>query len=453
MTKNNLFFVCGTPSDREGFKYKCLSGNVLPGAYLDRDPGDHSEGDFAIDVVSVDDGKFILYVDYRSITPNDGRGNRGAYIAGGFMIHLGGTIHDIANGIARVSEIVGALTSKLNDKGAFPTGFNLEEFSHSGTHSRSYDSLLSPYFLADLIFQASNAQGAFEHREGRITLNAADVEIEKKIADFEFYETPKNDGLIKQHRLEAEKTSRESEERLKELAQKYAELQKTKRLLDQQDAELQKTKGQLAQTDAELQRTIERHQSIEELMAQINRLSGQIDTKPREHRVIEAPTEEIRPPTEHLRGNSSHGREKNIPKVAYENFNPASPTQKNRAEYPAKNLSTNTLVKPSHPAYSDPQSRNSKRHSRSTASSSRFWSKIKALDLLDWLIISVCIAILITIIYRVTVPDHFGGEKPSEGVNGLQDNIVDDNGTEDDEDGEKNGSSWQERIMSNKKSR
>ncbi len=205
----SYFFVCGTPSDREGFRYHCLDGDRLPGdpaSYLDRVTEVGKEGVVAVDLISADSVKLVLFIEYRAIQPNDRDYNRGAYIAAGFLSHPDPEIHSLSNSIARVNEILGALTSMLDQRGAFPKDFKIENFSH--TNSRSKLNSLSPYFLADLMLQASNSVGAFTSDSSRIVLDPSTSSLNATIESLSFYNKPHNERLIEEFGTEIEAAAR-----------------------------------------------------------------------------------------------------------------------------------------------------------------------------------------------------------------------------------------------------
>ena len=126
---NVAFFVCGTPSNNDGFQYVELGPEKLPGSpesYLDRAPGEAIE---CHQLQSVPIGA-KRYVDYRRvlrINPNDSHTNRGAYIAVGCLIGDRIAMQGAANCIDIASELYGAVCSSLGRDRSFPVGYRLAD--------------------------------------------------------------------------------------------------------------------------------------------------------------------------------------------------------------------------------------------------------------------------------------------------------------------------------------
>jgi hypothetical protein len=248
--QNSFFFACGTPSDREGFTYKCLNESSLPGSpasYLDRITDIGPEGVFTVDLISIDKRSFALFTEYRAIQPSDKDYNRGAYIAAGFLSPPETGIHCLSNNIALTNEIIGALVSKLDSRGAFPKGFKLEEFTHP--ISGSYIENLSPFLLADLVFQASNRQGSFNNESGRIVLSPSDTNLNAMLESLSFYTRPDNDRLIEGYRADASSAIKLAKEAAKRAAAAEKQLEKHSIIVQDMKEDLARFKDEKAKLE------------------------------------------------------------------------------------------------------------------------------------------------------------------------------------------------------------
>ncbi len=175
------FFLCGTPSNHEGFQFVELGPAKLPGSpgsYLDQPPGDAIESHrFAY--VAVEGQRFVEYTRTLRINPNDSAANRGAYVAAGCLIERRLPMHALANCVDIVSEVFGGIRSALGPERSFRAGYRLSDYEYRGAPLEErlcYQS--SPLLLADVLMQAVNNEGVFAEAEaGARQLTLAPEEV------------------------------------------------------------------------------------------------------------------------------------------------------------------------------------------------------------------------------------------------------------------------------------
>lgn len=158
---NTIYFVCGTPSNKQGFQCASEFDADLPGEpaeYLDRVDYDRlTEHDYGqVRTIDIKHVRYTLLVFYRAIEPNDTHGNRGAYIAVGCITDKSIKHDNGVSIIARLSMIQEFLQLMRRNGNQFPSNFKL-------------DSLLWEDFPVQtcllrntkLLVQASTGVGAF----------------------------------------------------------------------------------------------------------------------------------------------------------------------------------------------------------------------------------------------------------------------------------------------------
>src|SRR5688500_15930736 len=158
------FFLCGTPSNHEGFQFVELGPAKLPGSpgsYLDTAPGEAIEA-HRFECVSIEGQRFVEYSRTLRINPNDSVANRGAYVAAGCLIEQRLPLHTVANCVDIVSEIYGGIRSALSPERSFPAGYRLSDYEYRGTPlTERLAHQSSPLLLADVLLQALNNEGVF----------------------------------------------------------------------------------------------------------------------------------------------------------------------------------------------------------------------------------------------------------------------------------------------------
>ncbi len=184
------FFLCGTPSNHEGFQFIELGPTQLPGApgsYLDKAPGDGIES-HRFGYVFVDGQRFVEYSRTLRINPNDSAANRGAYVAAGCLIERRLPMHGLANCVDIVSEIFGGVRSALSRERSFPVGYRLSDYQYRGApleERLAHQS--SPLLLADVLMQAVNNEGVFAGgAASQVTLASEEV-IASDVSRYQLY--------------------------------------------------------------------------------------------------------------------------------------------------------------------------------------------------------------------------------------------------------------------------
>ena len=157
------FFICGTPSNNDGFQFVDLGPGKLPGSpasYLDRAPGEDVE-DHRFESVFVEGRRYVQYGRVLRINPNDSAANRGAYVAVGCLIGEPLPTQSVSNCVDIVSEIFGGVCSALNRARSFPVGYRFADYVYQGAPlSDRLAHQCSPLLLTDVL-QASTAQRRF----------------------------------------------------------------------------------------------------------------------------------------------------------------------------------------------------------------------------------------------------------------------------------------------------
>lgn len=159
------FFVCGTPSNNDGFQFVELGPAKLPGSprtYLDRPVSDAAES-YRFEPVSIDGGRYLLYGRVLRINPYDSAANRGAYLAVGCLVGAPLPMHTVANCIDIVSEVYGNVTALLKADRTFPPGYRLAHYAYSGAPlDERLEHQCSPLLLADVMMQGLSSEGAID---------------------------------------------------------------------------------------------------------------------------------------------------------------------------------------------------------------------------------------------------------------------------------------------------
>ena len=156
------FFICGTPSNNDGFQFVDLGPGHLPGlpaSYLDRAPGEDVE-DHRFESVFVEGRRYIQYGRVLRINPNDSAANRGAYVAVGCLIGEQLPTQSVSNCVDIVSEIFGGVCSALNRARSFPVGYRFADYTYQGAPlSDRLAHQCSPLLLTDVLRQAAAQRG------------------------------------------------------------------------------------------------------------------------------------------------------------------------------------------------------------------------------------------------------------------------------------------------------
>ena len=158
---NTIYFVCGTPSNKQGFQCASEFDADLPGEpaeYLDRVDYDRlTEHDYdQVRTIDIKHVRYTLLVSYRAIEPNDTHANRGAYIAVGCITDSSIKHHNGVSIVARLSMIQEFLQLLRRNGNRFPSNFKLDSVPWE-------DFPVQPCLLRDteLLVQASTEAGAF----------------------------------------------------------------------------------------------------------------------------------------------------------------------------------------------------------------------------------------------------------------------------------------------------
>jgi hypothetical protein len=184
------FFLCGTPSNLEGFQFVELGPAKLPGSpgsYLDKAPGESIES-HRFEYVTVEGQRFVQYCRTLRINPNDSAANRGAYVAAGCLIDQRLPMHSLANCVDIVSEIYGAVRGVLSSERSFPVGYRLSDFEYRGTpleERLAHQS--SPLLLADVLMQAMNGEGVFAGADAKQLTLASEEVIAADVSRYQLY--------------------------------------------------------------------------------------------------------------------------------------------------------------------------------------------------------------------------------------------------------------------------
>jgi hypothetical protein len=173
------FFVCGTPSNNRGFELVELGPEKLPGSpetYLDKAPPDAAEC-HRVESVLIDGQRYVQCSRVLRINPNDAEANRGAYVAVGCLIRERLALHAVANCLDVVAELFGRVSSALTRDRAFPAGFRLADFRHSGSPLEQRAAhQCSPLLVADVVLQALNGEGPIDWPKAKeVLLTPADM--------------------------------------------------------------------------------------------------------------------------------------------------------------------------------------------------------------------------------------------------------------------------------------
>jgi hypothetical protein len=159
------FFVCGTPSNNDGFQFVELGPAKLPGSprtYLDRPVNDATES-YRFEPVSIDGGRYLLYGRAVRINPYDSAANRGAYLAVGCLAGGPLPMHTVANCIDIVSEVYGNVTALLKADRTLPLGYRLAQYAYSGIPlDERLEHQCSPLLLADVMMQGLSSEGTID---------------------------------------------------------------------------------------------------------------------------------------------------------------------------------------------------------------------------------------------------------------------------------------------------
>jgi hypothetical protein len=262
------FFLCGTPSNHEGFQFVELGPAKLPGSpgsYLDQAPAEAIES-HRFELVSIDGQRFVEYSRTLRINPNDSVANRGAYVAAGCLIEQRLPLHTVANCVDIVSEIYGGVRSALSAERSFPAGYHLRDYEYRGAPlAERLAHQSSPLLLADVLLQALNNEGVFAEG-GAKQLTLAPEEV--LAADLGRYQLYSAQGALQSLRsldrdrsqlLELTKHAASASATIDELHNEWSSLQQTigngaARVLERSEA--------LRRLAGAMERAVEEHLSL-----------------------------------------------------------------------------------------------------------------------------------------------------------------------------------------------
>jgi hypothetical protein len=131
MAHQVAFFVCGTPSNNDGFQFVELGPEALPGAppsYLETPPDDAPEV-YRFQSITIAEQRYVKFARALRIHPNDAGATRGAYVAVGCLVGAPLTMDAVASCVDVVSEIYGNVCGLLDSRRSFPQGFKLADYS------------------------------------------------------------------------------------------------------------------------------------------------------------------------------------------------------------------------------------------------------------------------------------------------------------------------------------
>jgi hypothetical protein len=165
MAHQVAFFVCGTPSNNEGFQFVELGPEPLPGAprsYLESPPDDAAET-YRFQSIAIAEGRYLKFARILRIHPNDAGATRGAYVAVGCLVGAPLSLDAVASCVDVVSEIYGNVCGLLDGRRSFPQGFSLAEYAWSGAPlAERLAQRCSPLVLSDLLLQGLNLEGPID---------------------------------------------------------------------------------------------------------------------------------------------------------------------------------------------------------------------------------------------------------------------------------------------------
>ena len=132
-----VLFVCGTPSDRGGFKWHALEGATLPtpvALRLDgpRDAPTPAPGErvHVFERVPAEKGGGALYKSCTGIQPSDTSGNRGAYITVGCWVGEPGDLGNTVELIHKIRQVERDLEEKRDpERHSFGHDFELTQYT------------------------------------------------------------------------------------------------------------------------------------------------------------------------------------------------------------------------------------------------------------------------------------------------------------------------------------
>ncbi len=204
--KSPVYFICGTPTDKNGFECITLDGQRFPDRYgrcLEVIPARefsdqigvrhlfHRQGD-------KEDG-WAMYAEYRSIHPNDTDQNRGAYIAAGCWSSKPLFPEQLMSALKTISAVHRSLAEKRDPKtNSFPPKFRLHGYKYphraEKVSSDQFDKLewadiFKQVRLADLFSHATEGRGIFGNRSGYMIVTSDEVE-QGELAQF-YIHSPK----------------------------------------------------------------------------------------------------------------------------------------------------------------------------------------------------------------------------------------------------------------------
>ena len=222
------FFVCGTPSNHRGFELVELGPAKLPASpetYLDKAPPEAAEC-HRIESVVIDGQRYVQCSRVLRINPNDAEANRGAYVAVGCLIRERMALHAVANCLDVVAELYGRVFSALTPERAFPAGFRLADFKHSGAPLEERAAYhCSPLLVADVVLQALNGEGPVDWATSKEVLLAPAEMTSGDVGRYQLYLRQGTLGSLASLDLDRSR-AQQAAQRAAIAAQSFSELQR-----------------------------------------------------------------------------------------------------------------------------------------------------------------------------------------------------------------------------------
>lgn len=172
MSKDIAIVICGTPTNKGGFKYKNIGSRPLPGnpsSYLDKfDPESMRQGyTYVIKQQDIEHISYSMLIVYKAIKPSDQNTNRGAFIAVGVVVPNEISVNESIVYHQIVIEVHAHMSAFIDKStNAFIPSFTIENYNYTPREL----SLHSAY-LVDSLCKASSKNNRLFKRNGKLTYN------------------------------------------------------------------------------------------------------------------------------------------------------------------------------------------------------------------------------------------------------------------------------------------
>jgi len=172
MSKDIAIVICGTPTNKGGFKYKNIGSRPLPGnpsSYLDKfDPESMRQGyTYVIKQQDIEHVSYSMLIVYKAIKPSDQNTNRGAFIAVGVVVPNAISVNESIVYHQIVIEVHAHMSAFIDKStNAFIPSFTIENYNYTPREL----SLHSAY-LVDSLCKASSKNNRLFKRNGKLTYN------------------------------------------------------------------------------------------------------------------------------------------------------------------------------------------------------------------------------------------------------------------------------------------